>query len=200
MPRSASAVKWVRSARQPLLEVQVVDRIYDQEVARAFGLFEGQLLVSIHCGSRGLGHQIGTEYLVSLAKAASRLGIQLPDRELACAPINLAGRQEYLGAMNAAINVALANRQILTHLHAQRVCPFLSASHAGNAVRRLAQHLQAGKHKVEGKDRLLYIHRKGATRAFGPATRRYQNATATPASQSSSAAAWHRLLRAGRYH
>ncbi|MCS6787223.1 MAG: RtcB family protein, partial [Thiobacillaceae bacterium] len=93
------------------LEVQVVERIYDAEAARAFGLHEGQIVVSIHCGSRGLGHQIGTDYLVSLAQAAARLGIALPDRELACAPINSPEGQEYLGAMNAAINVALANRQ-----------------------------------------------------------------------------------------
>ena len=76
--------------------------------------------MSIHCGSRGLGHQVGTDFLVSLAKAASRLGIALPDRELACAPIKSPEGQQYLGAMNAAINCALANRQILTHL-ARRV-------------------------------------------------------------------------------
>ena len=98
------------------LEVQVVDCVLDADAADAFGLFEGQLIISIHCGSRGLGHQIGTDYLVMLAKAASRLGIALPDRELACAPIQSPEGQRYIGAMNAAINCALANRQILTHL------------------------------------------------------------------------------------
>ena len=98
------------------LEVQFVDRIFDQVAADAFGLNEGQIIISIHCGSRGLGHQIGTDYLMMLAKAANRLGIKLPDRELACAPIKSSEGQRSIGAMNAAINCALANRQILTHL------------------------------------------------------------------------------------
>jgi len=98
------------------LEIQVVERIYDAQAAAAYGLALGQVLVSIHCGSRGLGHQVGTDYLVTLAKAAGRLGLHLPDRELACAPIKSPEGQQYLGAMNAAINIALANRQILTHL------------------------------------------------------------------------------------
>src|SRR5512137_2294520 len=101
------------------LEVQKVERVHDERAAAAYGLFKDQVVVSIHCGSRGLGHQIGTEFLVSLAKAASRLGIALPDRELACAPIKSPEGQEYLGAMNAAINVALTNRQLLTHLARQ---------------------------------------------------------------------------------
>jgi tRNA-splicing ligase RtcB len=98
------------------LEIQVVERIYDAAAAAAYGIAEGQVLVAIHCGSRGLGHQVGTDYLVTLAKAAGRLGIRLPERELACAPIKSPEGQQYLGAMNAAINIALANRQILTHL------------------------------------------------------------------------------------
>ena len=150
------------------LEVQVVDRIYDAKAAQAFGLSEGQILVSIHCGSRGLGHQIGTEYLVSLAKAASRLGIQLPDRELACAPINSPEGQEYLGAMNAAINVALANRQILTHL-ARGVFGRIYPDGVLETLYDVSHNTcKLEKHKVDGKDRWLYIHRKGATRAFGP--------------------------------
>jgi tRNA-splicing ligase RtcB len=150
------------------LEVQVVDRIHDEAAAQAYGLRQGQILVSIHCGSRGLGHQIGTDYLVSLAKAATRLGIRLPDRELACAPINTPEGQQYIGAMNAAINCALANRQILTHLTRKcftRLMPravletLFDVSH--NTCKR--EH-----HVVDGKKRLLYVHRKGATRAFGP--------------------------------
>jgi tRNA-splicing ligase RtcB len=150
------------------LEVQVVERIDDANAARAFGLREGQVVVSIHCGSRGLGHQIGTEYLVSLAKGASRLGIALPDRELACAPIRSPEGESYLGAMNAAINVALANRQILAALTRrafERVLPKASlptlfdVSHNTCKVER---------HRVDGRERLLYVHRKGATRAFGP--------------------------------
>ena len=150
------------------LEVQVVDRIYDAKTARAFGLKEGQILVSIHCGSRGLGHQIGTEYLVSLAKAASRLGIHLPDRELACAPIHSPEGQEYLGAMNSAINVALANRQILTHLTRQVFSRFFPGSVLETLFDVSHNTCKLEKHKVDGIQKLLYIHRKGATRAFGP--------------------------------
>ena len=150
------------------LEVQVVERIFDREAAQAFGLAEGQVVVSIHCGSRGLGHQIGTEFLVSLAKAASRLGIDLPDRELACAPISSPEGQEYLGAMNAAINVALANRQILAHITRRVLGHFFP----GRAVETLfdVSHntCKPERHLVDGRERLLYVHRKGATRAFGP--------------------------------
>ena len=150
------------------LEVQAVERVLDADAAQAYGLAEGQVVVSIHCGSRGLGHQIGTEFLVSLAKAAGRLGIDLPDRELACAPIRSPEGEAYLGAMNAAINCALANRQILTHLTRRvfehhfrqaRVQTLFDVSH---------NTCKAERHEVDGRPRLLYVHRKGATRAFGP--------------------------------
>jgi tRNA-splicing ligase RtcB len=150
------------------LEVQVVERLFDAAAASAFGLAEGQIVIAIHCGSRGLGHQVGTDYLVTLARAASRLGIALPERELACAPIRSPEGEQYLGAMNAAINCALANRQILTHLTRQtfrQVMPdavietLFDVSH--NTCKR-------ERHRVDGEERWLYIHRKGATRAFGP--------------------------------
>jgi tRNA-splicing ligase RtcB len=150
------------------LEVQVVDRLYDRAAAEAFGLHEGQIVVSIHCGSRGLGHQIGTDYLVSLAKAAARLGIVLPDRELACAPIHSPEGQQYLGAMRAAINCALANRQILAHL--TRACFTRIIPRAVLETLFDVSHntCKAERHRVNGSQRLLYVHRKGATRAFGP--------------------------------
>jgi tRNA-splicing ligase RtcB len=150
------------------LEVQVVDRIYDETAANAFGLRPDQIVISIHCGSRGLGHQVGTDYLVELAKAAQRLGIDLPDRELACAPIASPEGQRYLGAMNAAINCALANRQILTGLTRQvfqqlfpgvRVETLFDVSHNTCKVEC---------HTIDGVERSLHVHRKGATRAFGP--------------------------------
>jgi tRNA-splicing ligase RtcB len=148
--------------------VQTVDRIDDAEAARAFNLREGQVVVSIHCGSRGLGHQIGTEYLLSLAKAATRLGIDLPDRELACAPIASLEGQEYLGAMRAAINCALANRQILTGLTRE----VFSQVFPGGVLETLfdVSHntCKVETHRVNGQERTLYVHRKGATRAFGP--------------------------------
>jgi tRNA-splicing ligase RtcB len=150
------------------LEVQAVERIFDARTAQAYGLTEGQVVVSIHCGSRGLGHQIGTEYLVSLAKAAGRLGIALPDRELACAPIKSPEGQAYLGAMNAAINCALANRQILTHL-TRRVFEHHFSKVVVETLFDVSHNTcKAERHEVDGRPRMLYVHRKGATRAFGP--------------------------------
>ena len=150
------------------LEIQVVDRIYDAEAAKAYGLETGKLLVSIHCGSRGLGHQVGTDYLVLLAKAAGRLGITLPDRDLACAPINSPEGQQYLGAMHAAINVALANRQILAHLTRQTFSMILPGSVLETLFDVSHNTCKIEKHRVEGRERTLHIHRKGATRAFPP--------------------------------
>src|SRR5690606_25089728 len=98
------------------LEVQEVAEIFDADIARTFGLGKGEVVVSIHCGSRGLGHQIGTEFLREMAVAAPAAGIRLPDRELACAPIRSELGQRYLSVMRAAINCALANRQIICHL------------------------------------------------------------------------------------
>ncbi|MBS0350003.1 MAG: RtcB family protein [Proteobacteria bacterium] len=150
------------------LEVQVVDHIFDSEAAAAFGLYVGQVLISIHCGSRGLGHQIGTDYLVSLAKAAHRLGVNLPDRELACAPIQSPEGQQYLGAMNAGINCALANRQILTHLTRacfHRILPDVKIDTLYDVSHNTCK-LET--HRVDGTERPVYVHRKGATRAFGP--------------------------------
>ena len=150
------------------LEVQEVTQVFDAVIARAFGLTLGDVVVMIHCGSRGLGHQIGTDYLSRMVEEAPRHGLSLPDRELACAPIRSDLGQEYLGAMRAAINCALANRQILTqlvrdvfarHLPAAKLPLLYDVSH--NTC-KLETHVVAG-HKRE-----LYVHRKGATRAFGP--------------------------------
>ena len=150
------------------LEVQVVDRVHDGVAAAAFGIREGQTVVSIHCGSRGLGHQVGTDYLVSLAKAAGRLGIELPDRELACAPILSDEGQQYIGAMNAAMNCALANRQILTHLTRRVFHHFFPDAQLATLFDVSHNTCKAERHVVDGRERLLYVHRKGATRAFGP--------------------------------
>lgn len=150
------------------LEVQLVERIYDQAAAQAFGLHEGQLVISIHCGSRGLGHQIGTDYLVMLAKAVSRLGIRLPDRELACAPIKSPEGRQYLGAMNAAINCALANRQILTHLTRETFAEIFPQAALETLFDISHNTCKLESHQIDGKTRNLYVHRKGATRAFAP--------------------------------
>jgi tRNA-splicing ligase RtcB len=150
------------------LEVQVVEHIYDRAAALAFGLSEGQIIVSIHCGSRGLGHQIGTEYMVLLAKAANRFAIRLPNRELACAPIKSPEGQQYLGAMNAAINCALANRQILTHLARTTFTQVYPSAELETLFDVSHNTCKVETHEIDGEPRLLHVHRKGATRAFGP--------------------------------
>jgi tRNA-splicing ligase RtcB (3'-phosphate/5'-hydroxy nucleic acid ligase) len=124
--------------------------------------------VMIHCGSRGLGHQIGSEFLLRMAEQAPRHGIQLPDRELACAPIASDLGQEYLGAMRAAINCALANRQILTHLVREVFARWLPAARLPLLYDVSHNTCKVETHRIDGRERELYVHRKGATRAFGP--------------------------------
>jgi tRNA-splicing ligase RtcB len=150
------------------LEVQRVAEVRDREAAAAFGLAAGDAVVSIHCGSRGLGHQIGTEYLREMAVAAARQGIRLPDRELACAPIRSETGERYLGAMRAAINCALANRQIITHLARRVFADVLPKARLRLLYDVSHNTCKAEEHDVDGAKRPLYVHRKGATRAFGP--------------------------------
>ena len=149
-------------------EVQAVTEIFDPAVAKVFGLAPDDVVVTIHCGSRGLGHQIGTEFLKEMAVAAKEWGIELPDRELACAPIHSEVGQRYLGAMRAAVNCALANREILGH-YARRVfghffpdCDLRLLFDVSHNTCKVEPHL------VDRRRRELYVHRKGATRAFGP--------------------------------
>ena len=150
------------------LEIQEVSDIQDPDAATTFGLARGDVVISIHCGSRGLGHQIGTEFLRSMAITAGRHGIRLPDRELACAPLDSDTGRSYLGAMRAAINCALANRQIITHLTREvfeRILP-----EADLALLYDVSHntCKLEDHVIDGQPRRLFVHRKGATRAFGP--------------------------------
>jgi len=150
------------------LEVQRVTDVYAAQTAAAFGIKEGDIVVSIHCGSRGLGHQIGTEFLRQMVVAAPSHGLELPDRELACAPVNSQLGQDYLGAMRAGINCALANRQILTHLTRQVFAKILPKAYLSLLYDVSHNTCKLEKHKVDGQLRKLYVHRKGATRAFGP--------------------------------
>ena len=150
------------------LEVQEVARVHDPAIAAAFGLREGDVVVMIHCGSRGLGHQIGTEYLRRMVEAAPMHGLILPDRELACAPIQSELGQEYLGAMRAAINCALANRQILTQLVRDVFAQVLPQARLSMLYDVSHNTCKMEEHVVEGRKRALFVHRKGATRAFGP--------------------------------
>jgi tRNA-splicing ligase RtcB len=150
------------------LEVQEVTSIYDEAIAKAFDLERGRIVVMIHCGSRGLGHQIGTDFLKRMAIAAAEHGIVLPDRELACAPINSEIGQEYLGAMRAAINCALANRQILTDLVRKAFAEILPRAELALIYDVSHNTCKVEQHRIDGETRRLYVHRKGATRAFGP--------------------------------
>jgi tRNA-splicing ligase RtcB len=150
------------------LEVQEVAQIHDAETAAAFGLNLGDVVVSIHCGSRGLGHQIGTEYLRQMAIAAGQYGITLPDRELACAPIDSEVGQDYLGAMRAGVNCALANRQIITHLTREVFARLLPQARLELLFDVSHNTCKEEEHEVDGRLMHLFVHRKGATRAFGP--------------------------------
>ena len=150
------------------LEIQGVAEIFDAGVAKVYGLAKDDVVVTIHCGSRGLGHQIGTEFLKEMVIAASASGIVLPDRELACAPINSEVGQRYLGAMRAAINCALANREILGH-YARRIFAHFFPDHDLRLLFDVSHNTcKVEPHVVAGKRRDLFVHRKGATRAFGP--------------------------------
>jgi len=150
------------------LEVQQVVRVFDAEVGAVFGLRKGDIVVSSHCGSRGLGHQIGTEFLKSMAISAARYHIDLPDRELASAPINSEVGQDYLGAMRAAINCALANRQIVTHLVRQVFADLWPEATLSLLYDVSHNTCKVEEHVVDGTPTRLFVHRKGATRAFGP--------------------------------
>lgn len=149
------------------LEVQEITEIYDPSTAKTFGIARGNVVVTIHCGSRGLGHQIGTEFLREMVVKASYYGIQLPDRELACAPIASPLGQRYLGAVRAAINCALANRQIITHLTRQVFTDLLPSAELSLLYDVSHNTCKEEKHWVGGAQRNLYVHRKGATRAYG---------------------------------
>jgi tRNA-splicing ligase RtcB len=152
------------------IEVDVVDELFDEQRAGVMGLIKGCLVVQIHCGSRGLGHQVCSDYVQSFQAAVQKYGIELPDRELVCAPLDSPEGVAYLGAMRAAANFAFVNRQLLAH----------SARRAfDEAFKGLPSHLHQvydithnmGKietHEVDGKSMQVCVHRKGATRAFGP--------------------------------
>jgi tRNA-splicing ligase RtcB len=150
------------------LEVQAVAEVFDAPTALVFGLTAGDLVVSIHCGSRGLGHQIGTDFLRQMAIDAPQHGLDLPDRELACAPIDSPTGRAYLGAMRAGINCALANRQMLTHLVRAvfaRILPEASLTLLYDVSHNTCK---VESHMIDGRTKRLFVHRKGATRALGP--------------------------------
>jgi tRNA-splicing ligase RtcB len=153
-------------------EIDVVDEIFDQELARAFGLFPGQVVLQIHCGSRGLGHQVCTDYVNTFQAVVKHYGIVLPDRQLVCAPVKSAEGQDYIAAMAAAANFAWANRQALSHQARQAFADVLAGKIRGYDLRLvydIAHNMaKLETHEVEGRNLRVCVHRKGATRAFGP--------------------------------
>jgi tRNA-splicing ligase RtcB (3'-phosphate/5'-hydroxy nucleic acid ligase) len=174
MARGRSQVGSLGSGNH-FLEVQVVDEVLDEQAARAFGVAPGQVTVMIHSGSRGFGHQVCTDYLSRMAQAAAQAGIELPDRQLACAPLGSAAAREYLAAMACACNFAFANRQMMLHevrgafervfrASWERLGVQLVYDVAHNIAKREV-------HPVDGVSRPVWVHRKGATRAFGPGSR-----------------------------
>jgi tRNA-splicing ligase RtcB (3'-phosphate/5'-hydroxy nucleic acid ligase) len=150
------------------LEVQRVAKVFDSKVAAAFQLRENDIVISIHCGSRGLGHQIGTEFLKRMVLAAPTYGIELPDRELACTPIRSPVGEAYLGAMRAGINCALANRQIITHLVRRVFADIVPAADLTLLYDVSHNTCKVETHQVDGHAKRLFVHRKGATRALAP--------------------------------
>jgi tRNA-splicing ligase RtcB len=154
------------------LEIDEIVEIYDEKAAAAFGLYPGRIAVQIHSGSRALGHQVCTDYVRSLQPAISKYGIRLPDRELVCAPLDSPEGQAYFGAMVCAANYAWANRQVMAHLVRQAFDKTL----AGKAPHRQLHMVYDVAHNIakieeyelDGKPAKLCVHRKGATRSFGP--------------------------------
>jgi tRNA-splicing ligase RtcB len=154
------------------IEVDVVVEVYDETAAERMGLYPGQIAAQIHCGSRGFGHQVCTDYVNLFQKAVHKYGIQLPDRELVCAPLSSPEGQDYLAAMKAAANYAFANRQVLTH-HIRRSFEQVLAGKVKNhhvyQIYDIAHNMaKVEEHEIDGRRMKVCVHRKGATRAFGP--------------------------------
>jgi len=154
------------------LEVQYVDKIYDPDVASTFGLEEGQVTIMIHCGSRGAGHQICTDHLRVLSQAVKKYGIDLPDKQLACAPAQSNEAQNYFKAMACGANYAWANRQVITHWTREVFERFFGKDMdelGMDLVYDVAHNIaKLEEHMINGKKKEVYVHRKGATRAFPP--------------------------------
>ena len=152
------------------LEIQKVDEIFDEETAKVFGLFKDQIVIMVHTGSRGLGHQIATDYIKIMMQAMERYGISLPDRELAACPVNSLEGRKYFSAMACGANYAWANRQTITH-YIRKVWKYVLGEKSSGlkAVYDVAHNIaKIETHNVNGKDTKVCVHRKGSTRAFPP--------------------------------
>ena len=153
------------------LEIQRVEEIFDEEKAKQFGLFKGQITIMIHCGSRGAGHQICTDHLEVLNQAVRKYNIDIPDKQLACAPLGSPEAERYFGGMVCAANYAWANRHIIAHWTREVFERYFPGSRL-DLVYDVAHNVaKIEEHDVDGRRLRLYVHRKGATRAFGPSRR-----------------------------
>lgn len=154
------------------LEVQYVEEIYDEKIAQQMGLYKDGVTIMIHTGSRGFGHQVCTDFIEVMHRAIKKYNIELPDMELACAPINSPEAEDYLAAMRAAANYAWANRQCITHWTREAIGKILGLSPKElglTLIYDVAHNIaKVEEHIVEGKKMKLMVHRKGATRAFPP--------------------------------
>ena len=154
------------------VEIGYVDEVYDEDVARALGLFKDQVTIIVHTGSRGLGHQVCDDYIKILMKSTQKYGIELPDRQLCCAPVKSKEGRQYLAAMAGAANYAFANRQIIFHWVREtfeRVFQMSSERLGLRLIYDVCHNIaKIETHKVAGKEMKVCVHRKGATRAFPP--------------------------------
>jgi tRNA-splicing ligase RtcB len=154
------------------IEIDVVSDVIDSSAAQRIGLFAGQITIQIHCGSRGLGHQVCSDYVKLFQKAVHQYGLKLPDRELVCAPLSSSEGQDYLAAMKAAANYAFVNRQVLTdHIRKsfETVIGGKVSNHKIYQIYDIAHNMaKIETHKIDGRQLDVCVHRKGATRAFGP--------------------------------
>lgn len=151
------------------LEIQYVQRVDDEEAAKTFGLYQGQVVVLIHSGSRGLGHQVCTDFLRDMGPAMRKYGIELPDRQLACVPVTSREGQSYLAAMRGAANFAWANRQGMTHFVRQAFRRIFSNDVHLKVIYDVCHNIaKQERYEVAGKTQDVLVHRKGATRAFPP--------------------------------
>ena len=149
------------------LEVQYVERIFEPQIAQALGLYENEIAVLIHSGSRGLGHQVCTDYLRDMDEGMRRYGIDLPDRQLACVPVHSKEGQAYLAAMRAAANFAWANRQGIAHFTRGAFKRIFGEEETLRVIYDVCHNIaKLERHKVDGRERQVMVHRKGATRAF----------------------------------
>ncbi len=157
------------------LEVDVVDEVYDENTASVMGIFRGQLVLLIHTGSRGLGYQVCDDYLKVLVKASSKYKFELPDRQLACAPLNSPEGEDYIAAMQSAANFAWNNRQVIMHLAKKSLKDTFSMSDSElgfKLVYDVCHNIAKFEtHMIDGKEKRVCVHRKGATRAFPPGSK-----------------------------